>query len=451
MLVCGIDIGTTNLKVALFDGDGRPVWIRTEPTPRARDELGPVTDAAALLRLIETMIVRGWTELGRPEPIAAISSAGVGEDGLYVDANLDPLGPVIPWFDLRARAEADELSAGPAATPRTGIAMEPTRTAAKWLWAARHQPERVAAAGSWLSLTDYPLARWAGSPFISDTLASRTGCFDAGTAEWLAPLLHASAAPSLPRIVSAGTVIGTVQSTELRRSGAANDTTLLVAGGHDHPVAAHAIHRLAPDARVDSMGTANVVYGDAPRFEVTEFDPLISFMASIEGPEKIACLGVFEFTAAVNRFPGGMDAVREVLALSEMPGKPSVPTAPPFANERQLLEWATMNARRMLWRLSGFGVPKGPIYATGGWSRSRALLELRASIFGEPVHAPKEKELSVLGAALFALAAVGGRAEVETRVIVVEPRTEWQQQYADVYARFEAESASALGRETDRH
>lgn len=436
MLVCGIDIGTTNLKVALFDGDGRLGWIRTEPTPRSRDDLGPVTDAAALLRLIEAMIVQGWTELGRGEPIAAIASAGVGEDGLYADAALDPLGPVIPWFDLRARAEADELAAGPAATPRAGIAMEPTRTAPKWLWAARHQPDLTAAARTWLCLTDYPLACWAGAPFISDTLASRTGCFDAGAGEWIAPLLAASAAPSLPRVVSAGTVVGTVRSAALRQSGAANDSTLLVAGGHDHPVAAHAIHRIAPDARVDSMGTANVVYGDAPAFDVTAYDPLVSFMASIEGPGQLACLGVFEFTAAVNRFPGGMEAVRRLLALPTMPGAPCASAAPPFASERHLLEWATMNARLMLDRLAGYGVPDGPIFVTGGWSRSRALLELRASIFGQPVHAPEEKELAVVGAATLAAAAAGAQPRIDTAVTVVEPNEPWREQYAAAFARF---------------
>ena len=93
----------------------------------------------------------------------------------------------------------------------------------------------------------------------------------------------------MPPVVSAGTVIGTVRGAGLRRSEAVCDNTLLVAGGHDHPVAAHAIHRLAADARVDSMGTANVIYGDAPSFAVTGYDPLISFMASIEGPEKLGC------------------------------------------------------------------------------------------------------------------------------------------------------------------
>ena len=163
-----------------------------------------------------------------------------------------------------------------------------------------------------------------------------------------------------------------MRSKSLRESGAAGDGTLLVAGGHDHPVAAHAIHRLAADARVDSMGTANVVYGDAPRFEVAAFDSLLSFMASIEGPDKVACVGVFEFAAALNRFPGGMEAVRRVLAPAGVcRGSPVPPLGPPFASERHLLEWAAMNARLMLERLDRYGVPGGPIFATGGWSRSR--------------------------------------------------------------------------------
>jgi xylulokinase len=435
MLVCGIDIGTTNLKVALFE-DGRLRWIGTAATPRTRDEFGPVVDAAALVREIEAMLTRGWREVGGGAPIAAISATGVGEDGLCVDAKLTPLGPALPWFDLRARTEADELAAGDAATPRAGIVMDPTRTASKWLWTARHRPDEIAAARSWIALSDYPLARWAGTAFMSDTLASRTGCYDAGECAWIAPLLDASAAPPLPPVVTAGTVIGTVRSLELLRSGAADDSTLLVAGGHDHPVAAHAIHRLAPDARVDSLGTANVVCGNAPRFDVVAFDPLLSFMASTEGPGQLACIGVFDFTGTVNRFPGGMDAVRRVLDLPVMPGAPAPLPTPPFGSERQLLEWATLNARRMLERLDHYGVPQGPIFATGGWSRSRALLELRASIYGAPIRAPEEKELSVRGAALLATAAAGGEASFETAVAVVEPNEAWRRHYTVIFADF---------------
>lgn len=437
MLFCGIDIGTTNLKVALYDGASRPAWIRSRPTPRSRDSLGPVTDASVLLNVIEALIVEGWQELGRPAPIAAISTSGVGEDGVFVDADLAPMSASITWFDQRAAAEAAQLASDTAATPRSGIGMEPTRAAPKWLWASRNLPQ-VSGARQWLTLTDFPLVSWAGVPFISDTLASRTGCFDPVARSWIDPLLAAAHAPLMPTVLSAGKVVGAMQSLRLLQSGAVDENTLLVAGGHDHPVAAHAIHRLAADARVDSMGTANVVYGDAPVFSLNSLDPLIAFTASIEGPGKLACLGVFEFTATVNRFPGGLAAVRPVLDLAEMPGQAGMADGANFASVRQLLEWATMNARRMLEQLGRYGVPDGPIYATGGWSRSRSLLELRASIFGQPVHAPDEKELSVLGAALLASKGLGQPLDFHTPVTVIAPRPDWAATYADLYAQFAA-------------
>lgn len=449
MLVCGIDIGTTNLKVALFDGEGRLRWIRSEPTPRGQDAFGPVTDALSLVRRIEALMEAGWHDLGARAPIAAVSAAGVGEDGLYVGADMEPLGPVIPWFDTRAAQEASDLAASRFATPRAGIAMEPTRTASKWLWTARNRPQQIRAASRWLALTDYVLARWSGVPFMSDTLASRTGCFDAARRQWIGPLLEASAAPPLSPVLAAGTIVGPMRRPGTLRSGVVGPDTLLVVGGHDHPVAAHAIYRLASDARVNSMGTANVIYGEAAPFEVTAYDPLISFMASIKGPGRIACLGVFEFTAAVSRFPGGMAAIRRVLALPEIPGDPTTTPHPPLRSERHLLEWATLNARRMMERLGGYGVPEGPIFATGGWSRSPALIALRASIFGAPVHAPEEKELSVLGAALLALDALGQPAEPRTRVAVIEPKKDWQARYAELYAAFVADVPSSDG-EPDR-
>ncbi len=64
-------------------------------------------------------------------------------------------------------------------------------------------------------------------------------------------------------------------------------------------------------------------------------------------------------------------------------------------------------------RPSHIGAPKRlrraeePDLCDGRLESLARLLELRASIFGQPVHAPAQKELSVLGAALFAASAAG--------------------------------------------
>ena len=175
MIVCGVDIGTTNLKVVVADAAGRLLAQVSQPAPRREQDGVPVTDPGALLAFVETMIAQAWREAGAVEPIAAIATAGVGEDGFLVDSNLRPRSNAIPWFDGRAAAEAEELETSHPSQLRTGLTFEPTRTAAKWLWLSRHTLPTENAV--WLALTDFPLAAWSGKPFISKTLAARTACY----------------------------------------------------------------------------------------------------------------------------------------------------------------------------------------------------------------------------------------------------------------------------------
>ena len=447
MLFCGIDIGTTNLKVALVDASGRPAWVRAVPTPRIRDAFGPVTDAAALVAAIEALVIEGWQAVGRGAPLAAIAAAGVGEDGIGLDAGGLPVGPAIPWFDRRAAAEAAEIAAGGAATPRAGIAMDHTRTGAKWLWQRRRAPQAAAATRVWVALTDYPLVAWGAEPFISETLAARTGCYDVGARRWIAALLDACAAPSLPPVAVAGRVVGAVTRGPLRASGAASPATLLVAGGHDHPVASAAIHRLDPAARVDSLGTANVSYGEAPAFVADRLDPLIAFVTPIEGGAGIGCLGVIEFSAAIAQVAAETE-IRAFLAEPRLPGVPAPvrPLGASAAGLRALLELATMTARGMFDTMAAVGVPEAPIFATGGWSRSRGLLELRASILDQPVRAVHEPELTVVGAARFAALGRGIELDFRPAVETVDPLPAWADAYQDHYRAFRAHMPTAASR-----
>jgi len=82
MIVCGLDIGSTNVKVVLADEAGRTLWVKSVPTPHVNDGLGTTTDATVLMDLLEDLVIEGWREAGGGKPLAAISSAGVGEDGV---------------------------------------------------------------------------------------------------------------------------------------------------------------------------------------------------------------------------------------------------------------------------------------------------------------------------------------------------------------------------------
>src|SRR4051812_34769642 len=134
----GIDVGTTNTKVALTEVGGTDLTVRavaSAPTPPP-DRLGEV-----LLGLIDQV-------LGDRPPPAAIGIASMAETGVPLAADDAPLGDWLRWDGHRAGAEAEELAArlGWAELVRaTGTRPSAKVPLATWLWLRRHEPERFPA------------------------------------------------------------------------------------------------------------------------------------------------------------------------------------------------------------------------------------------------------------------------------------------------------------------
>ncbi|CAN7788660.1 carbohydrate kinase [Caballeronia mineralivorans PML1(12)] len=457
-LVCGIDVGSTNVKVILVDRSARSVWTKAIPVPRSMQGGLPATDASALVATLEGLVIEGWRATGAATPLRAISITGVGEDGVPVSDDLRPLDLAIPWFDKRADNESERLRDFAGESSRAGVSIDSSRTAAKWLWLRENRPEVMRDARLWLTLTDYAAAWWSRTPFISETLATRTACYDVFSRTWMPAMLGACGAPPLPPVLAAGTVVGTVAAGPLLESGAASGNTLIVAGGHDHPIAASAVRRLNGQALVDSLGTANLMYTEIESVE-PRTDPFVAFSVPALGTPGVACLGVYEFSAALEPFrarDAGV-ALRSFLAGGRLPGKPSeagdiaealkrglVPTINPVpygdaVQLRATLESACLYARRMLEAIRDTGSSATPIYAVGGWARSDALLQLRASVFGEAVASVEESELTALGAALIARDAIESsetRLPFQRHVRFIQPLAEWEEIYEQYYPEF---------------
>ena len=430
MLCCGLDIGSTNIKAVLADETGRSLWVKSVATPRKHDGIGIASDAEALVRLLEAMIIEGWRAVASGKPLAAIAAAGIGEDGVCADAALQPLGLVIPWFDKRAMREVEDF----------GRAFSLTRadfhtTAAKWMWMRQHRAGEIGPARQWIALTDYASSIWCGAPFMSETLAARTGCYDVFQRQWSAAALAYAKAPPLPRILKAGEIAGTLRDGPLRQSGAASAATLIVAAGHDHPIASSAIQRLDRVARIDSIGTANAIYGETRSLTPDlEGSNLEASVPALGGP-GVALIGVTEFTVTLQEHFGSEANVRHLLGMPRLPGEPNPPDTDDQSRLRRVLEQMALRARRYLAAMDKAGVPPGPIFATGGWARSTALMELRASVFSEAVTVVDEPELAGLGAALLAAEAATGEAKGFRPVHglhVVEPVSAW----AQIYSKF---------------
>lgn len=431
-LFCGVDIGSTNLKVLLLDADGKTRWVKSVNEPRLNDGLGLTTDVDALMAALEQLVIEGWRAVGGGVPLAAIATSGIGEDGIGVTDGLSPMGHAIAWFDKRAIPDAEKLNLQAETKAHPEIHFDYCRTGSKWVWLRRERPQELAGARCWLTLADYPSCVWSGQAFMSETLAARTGCYDVFNRSWIEPLLQITKAPPLPPVCRAGDIVGTVRAGALRDAGAASAETLIVAGGHDHPLAASAIRRIHPLARVDSLGTANGTYGETTAPLPGTAQSGLELSVPVAGGPGVSMIGPIEFSVIIHEAVDDDAFIRRFLSEPHLPGAPRMSGSDTVARLRTALEDVAFSARDRFDAMARFGVPPAPLFTTGGWSRSTALVELRASIFNEPIIIIDEPELTVIGAALFAAEAATGKVPdfaQHHQPHTVEPRKDWVEAY----------------------
>jgi xylulokinase len=121
------------------------------------------------------------------------------------------------------------------------------------------------------------------------------------------------------------------------------------------------------------------------------------------------------------------------------------------ADVRAALEAATFYARRLFDEILAAGAKSAPIFAAGSWARSHAFIELRASIFGQPVTVVDEPELTAISAALIAAQGATGVAlpfGEGLNLQEIQPMVAWVEPYAALYqttARLDAATSTEVG------
>lgn len=258
----GIDMGTTNVKAALFTADASMAAFWSEPTPiihpiEGWSEFEPIELWRVLCRCIQKVV----KETGASEIVSAGISS-LGESGVLTDAGGHPLTNFIAWYDPRAKQEIEELKqklgkdriysiTGQTPSDKYGIC--------KLLWIKRHFPEVYAEACHWLSVEDWVLYKLTGNYATDYSIASRTMAFDIGKLQWSEEILGAAGMKGelFPEALPGGTLVGGVTQEAAEQTGLTGGMPVS-AGGHDHACAAVAINIFEPGVVLDSMGTAEV-------------------------------------------------------------------------------------------------------------------------------------------------------------------------------------------------
>ena len=290
----GIDVGTTNVKVALVSDDGGVVASTSRSLTYVRSGGVAEQDANATWDEIRDAI----SELSANEPVAVADVVSLGVCSQYssivpIDAQARPLMPMLMWQDTRGTDHSFEIMArDPDAfmtfVERHGIPpVGGGLSLAHILYVQQDCPDVHARTAAFVEAMDYVTARLTGR--ITATQHS-TFMFQLCDNRSLDPPLYDAElvrlagvdATRLPPLVAIDSAIGPLLPDVARELGLPESATVY-AGTNDTATAAIATGAFAPERAGISIGTTSVLVDEVAAFRVDLDHQIFSMPAPYPG------------------------------------------------------------------------------------------------------------------------------------------------------------------------
>lgn len=482
-LMLGVDVGTTSVKAALVDPEGRTLARFSRAYPTRRPAAGIAEqDPAHWIRLTEAAIAELAGE-GRGARIAAIGLCSQVNTHAFVGADGAPLIPAIVWQDGRAGPEAAELDASVSEATRRAwwgapMPIDASHALSRMLWVSRHRPE-IWARTRWVMLPkDYVLMMLTGE--VATDPVSNVGLVGpdlrhVAPALALVPGAADRAPPLVPMTEAAGRVragsplaglpviCGTMDAwcglvgAGGAREGAAvylsgTSEVLGIASSRVVPTPGIVVFPEAEGVRVHAAPTQSG--GDAARWFADAAGLSLPQMADlVAATPPGADVPLFLPQLEGERAPLWDASLRAAfLGLSRRSGR--------GAMARAVYEGVALSARYALEALRrSAGAEAAAVTCGGGGFRSPSWARIRADVLGVPLHLIEAEEPGVLGAATLAAIGAGMHADLPAANAamvrtssVVDPDPAARTRCDDLFALYaEAIAANAdLGRRLAR-
>lgn len=458
LLIYAIDLGTTNVKVVLYDESLRALAVEREPMRYERDGDRVEFDADAVMGVV-LRLVRACAERAgaSADQDARIVVTGQAESFVLVDDAGRPLAPGISWMDERSAAEAAEIAAefdAVAAFEITGESSAvPTWPATKLRWLARHRPQLIADTDRVLMIKDFVLLALTGRAVGEESTRGFTYLYDVGNRTYWREMVEFCGIrlDMLPELVPAGTDVGALLP-ELTAQLPPAASYIVNAGALDHFCAMVGTSSYRAGAADVSAGTVLSISALAKDWH---FEPTsgVSFHSGVRQGDIVLFTCADSGGVALSWFHSAVAG--DALSYDELEGQ--LPTrdrlaAPLFLpyltgvnppdfdpeargaflglrlqHDRIDLALAVMEGIAHLLRrniddlATHEGMQLGELASAGGGTMSRFWNQLKADATGLPLRVPEEPEAACRGAAILALVAAGVIADIDDTGALHQP------------------------------
>ena len=432
----GIDLGTTNIKVILYDEKMQRLAVESEAV--AYEQSGRVVefDAEAYFSQLELQIEKCCAQVfkEKPYPIAQIVLTGQAESLVVLDKEGKPLRKAISWMDMRSQAECEELKKQFDVDTCYHITGQPeivpTWPVTKILWIKHNEKETVFdLADKYLLLKDYIVYRMSGRMLGDHSIYNFSHYFNITKKVFWDEILDyvGIRKEQLPETAPSCTVAGCASGEFLKNSGISAETKINI-GTLDHFAGMIGTGNIHEGTVSESTGT---VLALATLLEKPLFSEEMVALHCGPFPDTYVLLPVCESGGSSLEWfkracmPNtSYDEMNQILAERPKPGKllfvPYITGAnsPDFNMKASgvffglrsehdacdmalaVMEGVTHLLDKNIVSMEKAGIPIKQIVSTGGGAKSPLWCQMKADLTGKQVCLPKDKEAACLGAAM---------------------------------------------------
>jgi len=477
MSYLGIDIGTSGCKAVAFDRSGKPRasarrdYALLHPAP-GRAEL----DSREVISACCEVIAEAAKGVAH-DPVAAIGVSSQGEAFTPVGADGSYLDNAMVSSDSRACGEIEPFVArfGLDRLYRiTGHTPSPLFSLFKLLWLKREKPEVWRNSRKFLCFEDLLQHRLGIDPAMGWPLAGRTMLFDVGNHVWSPEILEAlELDPSkLARPLQSGSVAGVIPGRIASELGLPHGVKV-VTGGHDQTIGALGAGVVEPGSAMYAAGSVECLCPVISQLTLSEElcrNNLCCYDYSVPGAYSSVA---YSLTGSNLLQYFKENFAREVnydLLAEELPDEPSkllalpyfTPSGTPYFDQstagavlgwrlstsrgellKALMEGIALEMKLNLELLEQSGIRITRLIATGGGSRFRRVVQLKADVLNRPIETIEVGEAGCLGAARLAQSADTGVSVVElvrrerNPAREIEPSPERAEFYRKKFAQYQ--------------
>ncbi|PMQ02143.1 MAG: sugar kinase [Dictyoglomus sp. NZ13-RE01] len=403
-----IDLGTTNIKIFLWNKKGKIISKKVIPTQISSDySISPNFIKEAIYNTLREMPLKS---------IGGISVSGMGEAGLLIDEEGKPLTNIFSWLDLRGEKELNILNSinKERIFEITGLKVSPKYSLAKILWVRENQKDIWSRVWKWLNAVDFVNYLLTGEVITDYSLASRMLIFDIRNKYWSKEILNLCGLNEsiLPNIKACGSYIGDY------------NTIPVFLGGHDHPIGSFPLE-LDYSTLYDSWGTAEAFFLLSDNLNILKDVGKKGFSVGCLLEDRYYLLGGIHFSGGIyNWIRNGLNIKRKIERINfqfenelfffpyilgrniPSPNKDAKGmffgiTIKTTLNDllQSIWEGLFFETRLIIEEIRNIGFNIEKIILGGGMCRFKNIVQLKADILNTPLFVSKERELTSKGTA----------------------------------------------------